>query len=840
MRLDSIHIHQFGGLRDARTDFGTGLTAVVGDNDVGKSTLYEALLHTLTTATTLHKRSFGDEIERFIPLGGGDHARVQLKFSVDGEAYTLEKTWSVDKKVRKATLTLPDGTAIASDDAVTEKLEALLPAPAGTVRTILMTYQAGLRKVAEEFDPDSLTSLDDTLRSAVAGSSGFSVSRFEEVLKQELDEVGSHWDFDADRPEKKKGKAQTRWAKEIGDILQASYDHEDAEEAYKEAAEAEEALDHATRELSAAETQLEETETYLNTNKTAFEALSNRKLLTARLESAKSKLEATTKLYGDWTKAEIELGPLKLEIPQLELAEADLRKKRDELTKAKKGEALRTKLKEAERHADAVARADEHLKGIPELSDEVLKAIESANDKTRQAEVALGSGKLSLSFHAKEDQELGVTKDLEPKETKRVFAHKTLEIAAGGRISLDHEAWAITVTSGEGDVERLSAEYTVAKNERDELLRTHSAKDVPAAREANRAFTAATTTRRQADTRLSEALGDLTLEALRTDVAELGPAVDLSAESQVITDHTKTEAALGTKKARLAELTGSISAWQKQHESSEAVVSVLAECKSEAKKCQKERDKLPAPPSELSEDEFDSAYKAAQQRRERLMQTQGERRSDVRSATEQLGEVTSEELKAQLASTKRVFDAQLRRGAALVRIQEAIGEIADDPSGAYAGMLSEIGSLFAKVSGNRYAAPWTTDDDGFLPDGFVRQEDSVRVPIDIMSHGMRDAVALACRIAMARYFLGEADGFLIMDDPLVNLDAKRKAQAVAILKDVAKDKQTIVFTCHQDHAKALTKEIVGLGGGRTASVVAEAGALQRASGGRKSADRGRS
>ena len=56
---------------------------------------------------------------------------------------------------------------------------------------------------------------------------------------------------------------------------------------------------------------------------------------------------------------------------------------------------------------------------------------------------------------------------------------------------------------------------------------------------------------------------------------------------------------------------------------------------------------------------------------------------------------------------------------------------------------------------------------------------------------------------MANYFLEDSDGFLIMDDPLVDLDPKRQKKTAELLKTYAKDKQIVLFTCHPQHADLL-------------------------------------
>ena len=78
--------------------------------------------------------------------------------------------------------------------------------------------------------------------------------------------------------------------------------------------------------------------------------------------------------------------------------------------------------------------------------------------------------------------------------------------------------------------------------------------------------------------------------------------------------------------------------------------------------------------------------------------------------------------------------------------------------------------------------------------------------------GTRDSLALALRLVMARHFLARADGFLVMDDPLVDMDPVRQQAAAARLREFAADRQLIFFTCHPATADMLGGTLVELEG----------------------------
>jgi exonuclease SbcC len=59
------------------------------------------------------------------------------------------------------------------------------------------------------------------------------------------------------------------------------------------------------------------------------------------------------------------------------------------------------------------------------------------------------------------------------------------------------------------------------------------------------------------------------------------------------------------------------------------------------------------------------------------------------------------------------------------------------------------------------------------------------------------------RLAMTEFFLGGREGFLVLDDPLVDLDPDRRQRAAAVLTEISKKQQLVIFTCHPNHAQLL-------------------------------------
>lgn len=61
-------------------------------------------------------------------------------------------------------------------------------------------------------------------------------------------------------------------------------------------------------------------------------------------------------------------------------------------------------------------------------------------------------------------------------------------------------------------------------------------------------------------------------------------------------------------------------------------------------------------------------------------------------------------------------------------------------------------------------------------------------------------LAIALRLAITNKFLENKTGFIMMDDPLVDLDPERQSKAAKVIRDFSNHKQVIIFTCHPTHA----------------------------------------
>ena len=82
-------------------------------------------------------------------------------------------------------------------------------------------------------------------------------------------------------------------------------------------------------------------------------------------------------------------------------------------------------------------------------------------------------------------------------------------------------------------------------------------------------------------------------------------------------------------------------------------------------------------------------------------------------------------------------------------------------------------------------------------------DDSIARDSEYLSAGTLDLMYLAVRLAVCRLALPEGENCpLIIDDALVNLDETRLEQAMELLRQIARDRQVILFTCRKPKGAA--------------------------------------
>ena len=146
------------------------------------------------------------------------------------------------------------------------------------------------------------------------------------------------------------------------------------------------------------------------------------------------------------------------------------------------------------------------------------------------------------------------------------------------------------------------------------------------------------------------------------------------------------------------------------------------------------------------------------------------------------------------------YEAEVR---ALTRLRRALDEARTKARDAYFGpVLRELQPLLAML---HPGAEVMIDDQSLLPASLTR--DGQAEPLEILSGGTREQVAILTRLAFARLFAASGRPVpVILDDALVHSDDDRIEAMFDALHRVARDQQILVLTCRQRAFAALGGE----------------------------------
>jgi exonuclease SbcC len=805
MILERLQIESFAGLTERSVELGEGLNVLLGPNEAGKSTLFQAIRHTLLTPANLSRPQFTKLLKPFLPLGGGDSIACTLHFRHGGQAYRLAKRWGAE---HSAELVLPDGSRLRGEESIREALAGLLPAGEGTLRTVFLTAQAALPGTLRQLqeDPEAAGSLADLLRRAVLQPDGLSISAFRRVLDERLQTLLGRWDPERERPEGNRG-LDNPWQQNTGEVVQSWYEREGLERKRAEAEAAEDRLAELARGLEACRDELKALDRRVSEREPAAQTVWERRSLAGDLEKRQAELKHLKGDYDRWPDIEKSLARAARELPEAQEKAAALEKQKRQAEEAESRKQALGLLAQARELDQAAARARERQARLPSVLRSELEELEKASAEAQRASLeyqAAGVGHgIAVSFQARADITLRVSKDGEEAGSRALGPGETLTVQARERARLEAPAWTLEAAGAPEDRERRREEAEAARRRFAGLLAARGLASLAAARQACLDFEVAASEAAQAEARLEEKLGGRGLEELER-AAAAGPAADTGAaprELPVVLEELHAAADrlrdLRTQEAADRE---ALEGLVREHARRDALWEGILAATAEGQAMEGRLAALPALPPEAADPEaFLREFNSDKNTREALREREKNLDKEYVRAEENQPEESSEELAGRRDDADRRHRQALRRAHALRTVQSAAEQVlSQSDGGAQQGFERALAGFAAELTAARYRAMPL---EGGLPAAMERG-DGLRLPFELLSGGTRGLFALALRLAMAEAFLAGGEGFLILDDPLVDLDPERQERASAVLARFADrpGRQVLLFTCHPAHA----------------------------------------
>lgn len=806
MIVRGLRVHPFGFFPDRQIAFQPGLNVVLGPNEAGKSTIFAAIKSSLLRSQ-LNRRELTRFIGRWLPAGGGDIARLELAFTTAEGSWVLRRQWGA---AAASQLSLPSGGTVVDDEGISRKLQEALPVRQGTFWKVLMTGQAELAETIESLRGDSagaVSDLTDMLRRTVLETGGIPVSAFRALLAARVRGAFQRWDGRTNGPEKGRG-IQNPWKNDLGQIVETWYSRERLRARRSEALAFEESLDETNRRLRDVVVSSAAAETFLSSNRKAAQDAVERRRLEAERSAVRLELEKLHRASRDWPAAAAREQEVRRAMSALEAARAPLDEEGRAARAAEAGRAVREKHARVTRLLAWVDEERGRARAARPVERKDLEEIRRRAAEAAALRAGLEACAIDVVITGKASVDLSIQEDLRPESRKRLGAGETARVRAAGRLRIDHPDMVIEIRSADPGALSAAEKEAAARKALEEALARCGARSVEEAEERARSAEEAAAAVRAAEKALAEELAGQSAADIAARAAALGTEAPTRPWADISAELARMAAERDARVRELQDLETRLQEWRAGWGSPEALLSLLADALARERDSTRRIDaSAPLPAGFPDPQSFLSAYEKARDdakslAEERARLSDRKRELEVRAPGE-----TAEELTGPLRDAEAAFETALRRGRALERISRtADALLLESDSAVFRGMQAEMDPLIRAMSLGRHAR---VDMEGTLPRGLADGQGRA-LPWELLSGGTRDTLALAVRLAMASFFLRDTDGFMMLDDPLVEMDPERQAAAARALASFAAKRQLIVFTCHPASAELLGGTLIRL------------------------------
>lgn len=206
MRLHSIRLQNYRGIVDATVDFADGVTIVEGPNEVGKSSIHEAIAHLREDKSSSKKASVKDTQ----PIGVDEGPEVSLHLTTGDIELRYAKRW-LRGQYTTLEILRPRPEQLSGDEA----------------------HERFLSVLADTVDVDLLVALDVAQGESLAQAPMAQISALQSALSETGAEVADHDAF-LDRVEEEYLKYFTKSGRPTGEYRDIGAEVAAAEEAHRE------------------------------------------------------------------------------------------------------------------------------------------------------------------------------------------------------------------------------------------------------------------------------------------------------------------------------------------------------------------------------------------------------------------------------------------------------------------------------------------------------------------------------------------------------------------------------------------------------------------------------
>ena len=803
MIIQKIKLHPFAGVTNREYLFEDGLNVICGPNEAGKSTVVKALTMVLFEKTNPTPAKERELLKDILPVTGGNTIRVDLHFTIEGKNYILKKSWG---GTRSSNLHIEKGAEISNDYTVQEKLQELLQLNEATYKHVLITYQSQLGHTVNNLRgaKEVSNSLSELLRNSVMQQDGVQVDMLKNKLTGVIDEYYGNWDVAAGGPNNNRD-IENPYQKGNGVIINAYYKLKFLQKELKDAIVYEQQLDELVEQLNLANKNLKELQEYVGKNKAAVEDAKKREKIEGEQKSIDELYSQLTEIYERWPALEQKL---KSDAEILENEQKRLNELEQELGISRKKDAVKTlkqQYEQAKKLQDELITKIKAQQQLQVVSEADISKAEKLEKQVENLRIKIEAQKLKLSVLAKSAVNGSIKEGLNEQESFHIEKGQDIEKIIQGKFTIELPELTLSVESGNADISALLNELDKAM----QLLQVHYNSFKVAALADMKAqlkqLELSNIEIKQLKSNLNTVLKGAELEQLELQYKEFEKLPDVRSIDSLNDERVQVLSKIKSLAAEKQQVESEIKKLTEKHISKAELMKRLV--RGEAKKTENEviLEKLqPLPEGYSSAENFISEFEKKSEGEKKLTEQSHQLQLRRAELEKEQPQSSVEELKEAITAAEADFFRRKEEGAAYLKIQQKLNEMLEVvDKQTYEPLQLAVNKYISSLTDKKYSSLTLEE-----TNASVLKNGTKELQMQHLSKGTLDAAALAIKLGMADFYLKEREGFLLMDDPLVDLDPQRQKLAAATLQQYAENRQVIILTCHPQHAELLKKEFV--------------------------------
>ncbi|NTW72539.1 MAG: AAA family ATPase [Eubacteriaceae bacterium] len=801
--IKKLIIHQFSGLMNKEITFEEGLNIIVGPNEVGKSTVVDAIFSVLFRSTDLKKSNSRDKdfLKRALPYPSGDTASVEIEFAYDGKKYNLHKIWG---STSSGTILKEDDQIITDKIRVSVLLARYLRYGEGTYANIIFAKQDEFKHIFESIKNEHETNetINSIFQKAVFEMDGISLKKLQDRINNEFIRLSGKWDIGNNRPENNRG-INNPYLKGFGEILESYYQKESFLRDIKILAGSEAELDKEMTILNSLRKELDISQQKLTMYETVEEDIIKRDNITLQISALNSIIMELGELNRSWPAVEERYKNKMAEAEQLSREETGLVLKLEKSRLAEKIEKDKELVFRIEELKTEISMDEKEILALTAYTRENISNLRRMKANIVQLKTILESailkGKLNLSAEAAELTDAYGNK-------RQLAAGENFETKAYFRITLKNQ-FDMEIQSGNIDYDQTMAELSREESEYHGLLEMMDSESFEQALINEDKLSRVTEKIKLTRGNLEKMMKDKNLQEIKENIIKFGEF-----KPEDIGDLEKRLDFFRTRKNEILTEIGVCSndlmKWKEKYISHDKIFDRLIDTKAELNELEKKLSTLAALPVGFeSSDDFRRVLNRLKtvNKEDAIKEIACERRID--DLKRNMPDTSIEELEQLYDAANKKFERLIVKLRQVQKIRETLARIVENLKNETINpLVKSIQENLSAITENKYVNVLLDEELNVCISG----NKGKMLPSEFLSSGTLDSISLAFRLAVIEHLGGEAGMLTVMDDCLVNLDHERQKNAALLLRKHSLKNQVIYTTFSPDIGALLGGKIISI------------------------------